>query len=222
MVTLLLTFFVMLLSLSQKQDAGVVGIGRESFKRSIRGFGLGTFMRKPPRPDFGHVKLKHRLDATEPNPHLRTIAAAENDLWRLFKKVEKYCVITSSETVGGNPDFAVTSISFGAGEWKLNAESTAYVEDFCRELVNSEDSGSRRLYVLGTACEIEDEGQRMLVSARRAQTVAELIKSRLGAQDEWPVYWWGAGDGGQWVADGSPAVKESQILIAVLRPQDGG
>ena len=52
MVTLLLTFFVMLLSLSQIQDPELFDKGRDAFLESIRNIGLGVLFGKEDIPNL--------------------------------------------------------------------------------------------------------------------------------------------------------------------------
>lgn len=73
-------------------------------------------------------------------------------------------------------------------------------------------------------------GAQWLLSARRAQAVADFLQSALGGRSEppegqpsgpaWHIYWWGAGPGGDWVAQDSPISRLTQILIAVLWAND--
>ena len=65
MVTLLLTFFVMLLSLAQTQSIIRFKQGQEAFIRSIKQFGLGMVYGRKSRPDMGHVK--ERFYVSEPD-----------------------------------------------------------------------------------------------------------------------------------------------------------
>ncbi len=53
MVTLLLTFFVMLLSLSTVQDPEMFNRTRDAFVEHINCFGLGMLIGKKMGPDFG-------------------------------------------------------------------------------------------------------------------------------------------------------------------------
>ena len=65
MVTLLLTFFVMLLSLATVQDDEIFYKGRDSFSFAIRSLGLGMLLGSKPRPDFGSVKIKHFISSPD-------------------------------------------------------------------------------------------------------------------------------------------------------------
>ncbi|MHC4344865.1 MAG: flagellar motor protein MotB, partial [Planctomycetota bacterium] len=55
MVTLLLTFFVMLLTLASMQDPELYNIGRDSFLQSMNQFGIGSLFGGFQNPFFGHV-----------------------------------------------------------------------------------------------------------------------------------------------------------------------
>ena len=57
MVTLLLTFFVMLLSLAKEQDPELYNIGRDSFVKSISKCGLGMFYGRKTSTNFGEEKI---------------------------------------------------------------------------------------------------------------------------------------------------------------------
>ena len=105
MVTLLLTFFVMLLSLAQMQDPAMVNVGRDAFVQSIRGFGLGLLTGTPSKPDFGHVKILHRLKESRP-PEWRVIDAQTEEMWRKFKEVKQEYVALPSQIVGERTDFS--------------------------------------------------------------------------------------------------------------------
>ena len=67
MTTLLLTFFVMLLSLATVQDDEMFHKGRESFSYAIKTFGLGMLAGRKPKPDLGYYKVKRiqLISATE-------------------------------------------------------------------------------------------------------------------------------------------------------------
>jgi len=88
MVTLLLTFFVLLLSLAEKQDAGLVDRGRDSFNRSLRTCGLGMLLGREESADFGYVKVKYPIEPSDENvPDQRVISAPEERTQRIYEKL---------------------------------------------------------------------------------------------------------------------------------------
>jgi len=70
MVTLLLTFFVMLLSLANPQDPKLVNKGKDAFFRSIMGLGIGLGQGEKIKSELSQKQSYHRTDlddASSPN-----------------------------------------------------------------------------------------------------------------------------------------------------------
>ncbi|MHC4456524.1 MAG: flagellar motor protein MotB [Planctomycetota bacterium] len=220
MVTLLLTFFVLLISLAQMQDPGLFGRGRESFLESISGFGLGALYGRKHSPDFGHTKVKYFIDSPDKWFEDRSITAREEEIRRIFKKVDRTMKTMPSQIVAKRTNFSVTNIRFSPTGASLNDAAKRFLTQFCIDLQHVPNPKTIRLYVLGLAEEPSSEKERWLLSARRAQAAAEFLESICPSEYKWPIYWWGAGPGGDWAEENSPISRKSQILIAVLRPKD--
>ena len=226
MVTLLLTFFVMLLSLAEVPDDGLFYAGRESFLVSIRRLGLGIFTGKKPALNFGHIKIKYFITTPDTLSQPRTIDAKTEQLRRLFHHVDSSTTSMPSQIVAKKTNFAVTPIRFPPGRANLDQAAKNFITEFASDLQQRPDNQGLKLYVLGLAADEPSEERQWLVSARRANAVADFLQNQLSsdqtsqAQTEWPVYSWGAGPGGHWVDPDTPIYKQSQILIAVLNPQD--
>ena len=251
MVTLLLTFFVMLLSLASVQDPELFYKGRGSFVQSIRELGLGMLYGRKVRPDFGSTKIKYFISTPDRQAQGRTIDAKEEELRRLFEKISRTMTALPSQIVAQKISFLVTNIQFSPGGATLDDSAKRFLTEFCLGLQQNIDfktnKGSRfagGLYVLGLANDQVTEKQQWLLSARRAQAVADFLQSALGKRvglpesrppgpewnpasrsarhptgQPWRIYWWGAGPGGDWVEKDSPISRHSQILIAVLRAE---
>lgn len=236
MVTLLLTFFVMLQTLAHVQDPELFYMGRGSFIQSIRELGLGMLYGRKPSPDFGNVKIKYFISTPDKLLQVRTIHAKEEELRRIFEKISRSMKTMPSQIVAKNTSFSVTNIRFSQGQAALNESAKRFLTEFCLGLQNSHVAGAQQnpdskvgiLYVLGlTDPDIHrDEGgterEQWLLSAQRAQAVANFLQAALqrnlsSDRPAWHINWWGAGHGGDWVAQDSPISRHSQILIAVLR-----
>jgi hypothetical protein len=122
--------------------------------------------------------------------------------------------------VAQRTDFSVTNISFPPGRALLNEPAEKYLTQFALNLQQDAGAKNIKLYVLGLADDERTEKAQWILSARRAQVVADFLNDVLPSQLQYPVYSWGAGPGGLWVGRGSSGYKESQILIAVLRGND--
>ena len=233
MTTLLLTFFVMLLSLAQVQDEELFGKGRESFLRSIRGLGLGMLSGRKHRPDFGYSKIRYFISGPDKLFDGRTIDAKEEDIRRIFQKVGRSATAISSRIVAEETIFSVTNIRFSPGDATLSESSKRFLTEFCLNLRQDSGPEAVRVYVLGLAGDEPTERDQWILSAKRAWAVADFLQAALSSesggqtqygesvgQSRWAVYSWGAGPGGDWVVQDSPVSRQSQILIGVLRANE--
>ena len=225
LVTLLMLFFITLMSFATVQDEGIGGKGRytesrESFFRSIRTLGLGTIYGKKQGPDFGNVKPKYFISNPDKLFEGRTIDAKGEELRRTFQAVSRSMKTMPSQIVAERTNFSVTNIRFPAGGATLNEAAKRFLTRFSLDLQQDSDSKAIRLYVLGLAGDEATEKEQWILSARRAQAAADFLQDILPSWANWPVYSWGAGPGGDWVAQDSPISGQSQILIAVLRIND--
>ncbi len=220
MVTLLLTFFVMLLSLANMQDPELTDVGRDAFWSSISNFGLGTLFGKRTTPYFGNTKIKYYIDNPDKLQHGRTIDAREEEMRRKFRKVNSAVQTQPSEIVAKKTNFSVTNIRFIPGQANLNKQAKQFLTEFTENLQQNTEAGAIKLYVLGLATDEKTERKRWITSAMRAQAVESFLSTTIPQKLNWPVYSWGAGTGGDWVGKDNPAYKGSHILIAVLRQNE--
>ncbi len=247
MVTLLLTFFVMLMSLASMQDPELFDQGRGAFVESVRALGLGMLQGQKPSPDFGNKKPKYFISQPD-ELYGRTVDAKEEEIRRLFSKVNRLMTTMPSQIVSQRTDFSVTNIRFPQGDAILGELARRSLTEFCADLQENSDfvagvdprggvpplqSTAGTLYVLGLAADQETEKQQWILSAQRAQAVADFLQGTLsvgsqsqepdgrpGSAPTWRIFWWGAGPGGDWVGRDSPISKQSQVLIAVLKAGD--
>ena len=233
MVTLLLTFFVMLLSLANVQDTELFDKGRDAFLESIRHIGLGMLFGKEEAPRFGDIKTKHSISNPDELTDLRTVDAKAEELRRILEKLRQTTTIVPSQIVAERTNFSVANVHFSPGRIDLNEPARKFLRGFSLDLQQNVDRKPVELYVLGLASDGKSDKEKWLLSARRAQTVADFLRGTLsaagggqsrrslaGGRSKWSVYSWGAGLGGDWVGRDSPISKHSQILIAVLRTSD--
>jgi len=220
MVTLLLTFFVMLLSLAEVQDPDLFNKGRDSFIKSIRYIGLGVLFGRKDTPDLGTIKVKHFTPEPDKTFVRRSIDVNQEKARRLFKKLTQSMTAIPSQIVAENTNFALINMRFPTGQAALNEPAKQFLTEFCLDLQQDVGSEAIKLYVLGLAGDEANEKQQWILSAKRAQVAAEYMQNALSSATDWPVYSWGAGPGGDWVGQNSPISEQSHILIAVLRAGD--
>jgi len=230
MVTLLLTFFVMLLSLADVQDPELFDSGRDAFLESIRYIGLGVLFGKKDEPRFGDIKFRHSVSNPDEESDRRTIDAKAEELRRILEKLKRTTTILPLQVSAGRSNFSIANVHFSVGRFDLDESARKFLRGFCLDLQQNSGRKPVELYVLGLASDGKSDKENWLLSSKRAQTVADFLRGKLSAAGEeqsrsgfagglsrWSVYSWGAGPGGDWVGRGSPISKHSQILIAVLR-----
>jgi chemotaxis protein MotB len=233
MTTLLLTFFVMLLSLADVQDPELFNKGRDAFLESLTYVGLGTLFGREERPRLGGSKTKYFIPEPDKSVDRRTIDAKTEELCRILDTLQQAATIVPSRIMSTGTSFSVTGVRFSAGQAELNESAEKFLTQFCRNLQQDPDYKPVDLYVLGLAADAENGKEQWVLSAKRAQVVANFLERTLSAAStlhrqnslfknppKWTVYSWGVGAGGRWTGPHSPISDQSQILIGVFR-KDG-
>lgn len=217
MITLLLTFFVMLLSLAKEQNAALFKVGQCSFKQALADFGLQGFMiSRSSGQNFDYAKAQYKVDHKQDEENDRSIDSQTEMVRRIILDLEKVMKIAPSQINCISKTFEVTNIRFDKGDWKLDNSAKRFLTNYANRLTESFSDQSITLYVVGLAGSEDSAEQEYLVSAQRARIVAEFIKQYVPDHAEWSVYSWGAGPGGDWAGTHGFVSKKSQIAIAVL------
>ena len=232
MISLLMAFFVMLLTMSTSRSGKLCnegeGVFEETlygFRRSIAGLGVpgllsgisGWFRTTDEGLYFDSYKTYYPIkDGNDPNV-TRTIDSHEEKVRRIFHRLQRYAKTYDSQIQGGQPDFVVAPITFGKGQAVLNESAKEFLSTCVVGLHESAAVKKLNLYVVGLAPEEADEKQQWILSARRAQAVADFLRNNMPSEIQCSVFSWGAGPGGDWVKKDSPISEKSQVSIAVIR-----
>jgi chemotaxis protein MotB len=229
MVTLLLTFFVLLLTLADVQDPELFNKGRDSFLESLKNLGLGMLSGKQVLLGFGDTKIKHLTNGPDDSSEVRTIDEERERVRQIMEKISRSMTALPSCIVAERSDFSVVDVRFAPGNTDLDEPAKSSLAQFCLDLQQHTISEPGTLYVLGLASDETAEKKQWILSARRARVVADFLGNILSSQRtydtfslplKWRIYWWGAGPGGDWVSQDSPISRRSHVLIAVLRRSD--
>lgn len=231
MVTLLLTFFVLLVSLASVQDPGLFNKGRGSFVQSVRGLGLGILYGRRQTVYLGNNRIKYSTDSMDELTAAIDTGTREEELRRILNQIRQSMETMPSQIVGPGVTYSLADIHFSPGDATLNESARSSVTQFAANLRQRPDYGAGTLYVVGLANDEKTEKQQWMLSARRAQAVAECLQELLSAGTgpptrssqpnvvpRWRIYWWGAGPGGNWINQDGLISKQSQILLAIMKP----
>lgn len=217
MITLLLTFFVLLLSLADDQKEGLFSKGQNSFKRAVADFGLaGLMFSKNEGEQFSHPKIKYKIEKGEDAEEDRSIDSATEVYRRILENIEKMMKISPSQITCSAKTIGVTDIKFEKGKWDLDGKDKQFLNEYIGGVKESYANELPTLYVVGLAGMEEGQKQQWIVSARRSQVVADYIRGLLSKQEKWSIYSWGTGSGGKWASQTGLLSKEAHIMIAVL------
>lgn len=228
MISLLMAFFVMLLTMAHDKSGKLANEGEgifeatiAGFKKSSSGFGLqGMFGGDTKKHGFANDSVSFDAHQTyypikEKETSVRTIDAAEEKVRRVFNRLGTHVKTSKSQLSWGQPDFVVTPITFGQGLYTLDPPAKDFLNKFTTDL---QESGNEKikLYVVGLASQEPVGKQQWLLSAKRADVVADFIRGNMPAGSQWAIYAWGAGTGGDWVVKDSATAGQS-IFIGVIR-----
>ncbi|MCD6174910.1 MAG: OmpA family protein [Planctomycetes bacterium] len=218
MITLLLTFFVMLLSLAETQvDEHKFMAGRYSFKSAVADFGLSGFLiNKNSGPGLEHPKPKYRIDEGEDEENDRSIDVETEKVRRILLEVERMMKISPSHICGMDKTFLQPGINFQPGSWDIDADAQKKISALCEQIKVDYTLQEPILYVLGLAADAKSDRQQWIVSSQRAKAVADAIRTQIPENLKWPVFCWGAANGGEWVGRNGQTTQNNHILIAVL------
>ena len=175
MVTLLLTFFVMLLSLASVQDPELFDKGRDSFVDSLKYMGLGMFFGKQTMPQFGSDKNKYSISNPDESADRRTVDARAEELRRIFKELKQLTTTMPSQIVSKRTDYLITEVNFSPDRADLNEKARKFLTRFCRDLQQDASRKPVELYVLGLASDVKSEKEQWLLSARRGGLYARYF-----------------------------------------------
>lgn len=226
MISLLMAFFVMLLTMSTAKSGKLCNEGEGifektlyGFRRSVAGFGVpGLFGTATEGLQFDNPKVYYPISDGDDQNVERTIDAREEKTRRTFQRLQAHARTYEAQVRGQNPNFVVLPIAFAKGQAVLTESAGQCLNAFTKNLKGFASVEGVQLYVVGLAADELDEKQQWLLSARRAQAVAEFLRNDLSSEANCRVFSWGAAAGGDWVKQDGPMSSQSQIAVAVLRP----
>ncbi len=228
MISLLMAFFVMLLTMSTSKSGklcnegeGVFEMTLYGFRRSIEGFGIpGLFGDADEGLYFDNAKVYYPIEDGSDHTVRRTIDAAEERIRRDFRKLERRTRTYEAQIRGRDPDFLVLPVTFAQGQSALSEAAQRHLSSFLADLQGFGPVEGLNLYVVGLAADEPEPQQQWLLSAQRAEVAAQFLRNGLPTGTQSRVFSWGAAAGGDWVKRDSPISSQAQIAIAILRQTD--
>lgn len=207
MVTLLLTFFVMLLSLANDQDPAMFNAGKASFIRAIDTMGLGLMMGPKVGNQFNIDRPKYKIEEEEPKQDTRTIDPEQQRLQKSIRKLSEYLQNESKNKNNYSNHTIITSILFSPGTTALPQNAMDYLDTLSQDFRTSTNIS---LYVVGLPTENKAD---MATASRRAEKTASYLKSKITNQT---VNIYSLGADSSWFGKKQPK-DNSHIWISVVK-----
>lgn len=217
MVTLLLTFFVLLLSMANTQDEAKFKQGQESIERALATYGLSGLMQgKINKSNFEYKKLRYPVDHEEEKEEDLSRDHQYESLKEVVYYIEKLATVSPSKIMGENPHFVATNVRFEESSDKLTPEAHEAIQDYCIDLGQNLSQDKTVIYIVGFSRNCSTQKDNMIVSSKRAKVVYEHFKELLPENPYWEFYYWGAGEGGNWTKRIAYLDEKSHVAVAIL------
>ena len=200
MITLLLSFFILLQAFASTRDPELFQQGQGGFRRAIEGLGIPDWLWGKPdavRRDF--TLHKHPTDEDPENLDRRRVIDAEDERIRqVFEDLRRQQTMQTANHPGRPARLLATPIRFDPGRADLRPAARQYVADFAADLRSRADA-LPHVYVIGLAPDAEARTEGYRLSALRAAAVRECLCRHLpkpSSPRRAPVDSWGAGNAG--------------------------
>jgi hypothetical protein len=225
MITLLLSFFVMLQTMAHTRDGTLFCAAQDSFRRSIAGMGIpDLILGKPTITNMDYRRLKYPTeDAAEPNlpPNsARIIDAEDEDIRRSFAQMQRQMESRTSNRGELLIQTIQTPIRLDEGSFVLDSRARQYLRDLSADLRQSMSGRSIRIYVIATAQDADEGKERWLLAAQRSRQVEDCLRPALAAELKkggWELCVMGAD---QTPKARAPDASDPQIIIHIMRKND--
>jgi flagellar motor protein MotB len=226
MISLLMAFFVMLMTMATAKSGKLCNEGEGifektlyGFRKSIAGYGLpGLLGAADEGLQFDSSKIYYPISDGNSPDALRTIDATGEKTQRLFRQLRTRARAYEAQVRGQNPEFVVLPVAFAPEQATLSEPAKQTLNTFAKNLQGVAPAEGLQIYVVGLAPDEPDEIRRWLLSARRAQAVTDFLRNEFPSQADCRIFSWGAAAGGDWVKKDGPIAQQSQLAVAVLRP----
>ena len=221
MVTLLLSFFIMLQSLAIKQDAEIFYQGQGGFRRAIAGFGVPDWLfGQREQTDLGNVRVEH---PTEEDPDAvtrhRPIDPEDDKIRQVFDDLRRMAETHVTDYSGQPLRLVVTPIRFGPSDATVDESAREFLTALVAGLRPKAGGRAPSLQVIALAPDVTDPDTQWMLSAARAKAVETVLVDALDA--EMPgsgaqVESWGAGGSGRWGVAAGKVPHPTYVVIGLL------
>ena len=224
MVTLLLSFFIMLQAFSTRQDPELFGLGQGGFKRAISRLGLPDWLfGLPEKVPLDHLDRKSPMEEDPENEApLDVIDADDEKIRKLFQELSRLRRTEVGDQWGGPARWLATPIRFAPSDIRLQDAGKEFLKGFARDLRHYSGSGAPRVSVVGLAPDAPSPKDRWILSARRAKAVEAFLMTVLPKElmnRGMEIDSWGGGGGEHWYGAARQQPQQAFVVLALMQSQ---
>jgi outer membrane protein OmpA-like peptidoglycan-associated protein len=218
MITLLLTFFVMLISMADTQvDKHKFMAGSNSIRKALSDLGLSGFLiERKSGPEFDHPKPAYNIDEGKDEEKDRSIDARTEMLRRILFQIESKMKISPSQIDGISKTFLPMKIHFGLKSAQLDEKAQKELQTVWNQICITTAGHEAMIYILGLASDESTPSAQMVLSAQRAKAVKDYLETLNTSDKKLPIFCWGAGSGGEWTNQNGLITQQTQILMTLI------
>jgi len=224
MVTLLLSFFILLQAFASVRDPELFHKGQGGFRRAIFRLGLPDWLFG--QPERIHLRYLNQNHPTEEDPEneysQRVIDAEDEKIRKLFQELSRLRKIKAEDQWGQPARWLATPIQFAPSEAVLQDAAKEYLTGFARDLKQYGGSGAPRVSVVGLAPDAASPQDRWILSARRAIAVEAFLASALPKELRnrgMQIDSWGGGGGEHWYGAPPHQPQQAFVVLALMQSQ---
>jgi len=219
MITLLLSFFILLQAFATVRDPELFQRGQGGFRRAIEGLGIPDWLygqRESVPRQF--TLQKHPVEEDPTNLDRRRIIDAEDEkIRRLFEDLRRLQRMQATNHEGAPARLLATPITFDPGDMRLGETAQAYLADFAADICVA--AAAPIIYVIGLAPDARDPATQWQWSAGRAAAVQACLEQNLARQPPTRrahVDSWGAGPAGPGLDALRSGPRQTFIVLAMM------
>lgn len=225
MITLLLSFFVLLQSIAHIKDPDLFFIGQGSFNRAIQAYGMPKLLYGDPRRiERSWFRRKNPMEENPDDYRLERILDAEDAAIReVFDQIRQEIDTTSRNVEASATEIRPTNVRFSGFRVELSDAARAEVRKICSEVRKAIGGSHVRVYVLGLAPDRPNDSQRMIISARRARATEKYMREVLASELQsglWEMKSLGAGTSRRWQSLFDGIDRKTHVVLAIVRASE--
>ncbi|MHC4561689.1 MAG: flagellar motor protein MotB [Planctomycetota bacterium] len=226
MITLLLSFFVLLQTCTRVRSEELFLVGQGSFRAAVRGLGIPTWLLgRRSLPKLKHSRSFFIPEEKDKDEEIRNevFDADDEKIRAAFKEMQRQMTTEAS-------DLQLKQIDLKGFQLTFTDEGDGLSSDDRRQLVALAERVraaviQRRVsvYVIGFAIEDDPDQRGLVISAERAGAVEQFLRRQFASeikQLEWDIFSWGAGEGQRLAQSMGIDVDKTSVAVAIMGAYD--